>query len=72
MSQAASTSAAKLLGILKSYNTMLNTSLVTVGFNCTREEATKLVESAQPVVPAFVESLRLSLPNDDSKESPSA
>ena len=35
MTQSASISAATLLGILKSYNPALDTSLVTVGFNCT-------------------------------------
>ena len=61
MSQPASTSTATLLGILKSYNPMLDTSLVTFRFNGTSEEAVKLVESVQLIVPAFVESLRLSL-----------
>ncbi|XP_062203774.1 uncharacterized protein LOC133905970 [Phragmites australis] len=71
MTQSASASATTLLGIFKSYNPMLDTSLVTVGFNCTSEESAKLVESIQPIVPAFVECLRLSLLSDDSEESPS-
>ena len=71
MSQSAPASAATLLGILKSYNPALDTSLVIVGFNCTSDEVANLVESVQPVVPAFVESLRLSLPSDDSEGSPS-
>ena len=45
MSQAASASVATLLGILKSYNPAIDTSLVIVRFNCTSEEAAKLVES---------------------------
>lgn len=72
MTQSDFVSTATLLGILKNYNPTLDTSIMTVGFNCTTKEATKLVLSVEPVVPAFVESLGLSLPDDDSERSPSS
>ncbi|XP_062213637.1 uncharacterized protein LOC133914568 [Phragmites australis] len=70
MSQSASVSAAMLLGILKSYNPVLDTSVVIVWFNYITKEAAKLVLSVELVVHAFVESLGLSLPDDDSEKCP--
>ena len=46
MTQSASASATTLLSILKSYNPTLDTSLVTVRFNCTSEEAQNLSKAS--------------------------
>ena len=72
MNQSASISVEMMLGLLKSYNPNLNISVVTKGFECSKEEATDIIQGIGSLIPTFVESLALRLPNGESEGSPSS
>ncbi|XP_062230254.1 protein NSP-INTERACTING KINASE 3-like [Phragmites australis] len=69
MNQSASISAETMLGLLKCYNPNLDTSVVMVGFGFSAEEAANIIQNIKPLIHAFVESLALRLPDDESEGS---
>jgi hypothetical protein len=71
MSQLVTISAKSMLGLLKSYDSNLNTSVVTEEFRCSAEEVPKIMKSVETSIPPFITSLGLSLSDDESEQSPS-
>ena len=59
MNQSASRSVEMMLGLLKSYNPNLDTSVVMEGFGCSTVEVANIIQSVKPLISAFVESLGL-------------